>query len=137
MKKYTTTNINEAAFYATKGFKFKSKSTGWTSGEFIFEIDKDFERYRKAFWSNSKTQVNLMQWLSIRNELKYSTRNDMEAQKSIVLEGFPQRGEMYYYKQSGKAMSAFFGLGSPIHQQRKDAGNVFKTREEAMRFSNK
>jgi len=140
MKKYKTRSLNEATYLVMKGYNFKVNSIHFHSGLFTFEITGRFEEHRKAFWANSKSEVNISHWLMVRNELKNIVKQEIMGKQADKVEKpkdkspneFPMSGQRYWYKDSiGIVRVIVFGYGIPEHVERKNAGKCYQTREEA------
>lgn len=145
MKKYTTNNLDEAAYLVLKGHDFKLKGKSWTNTDFTFEVNKTLIKHKRAFWSNHATQVYLAQWLLVRTQLKYASRSQIikPLKKKIDKDTinkmeyiWPESGDPYWFTTGNRVASSVFGRKNVAHTYRKAMGNCYRTKSQAQKALN-
>ena len=128
---YKTNNLDLAAYLVTKGNAPKVKYIHTTMGEFIFA--GDLTKQAAKFYSG-EAQVNLLKFIANRLMLKKALV-DNGTKVGIIRKTTNKYAELvgskyWYLDTNNNPVMAVFGK-QVIHSERKDAGNVYATLEEA------
>lgn len=131
---FSTKHIDESAYLAIKGHRYKVRRLSEFAGEWLFPFSEKLERDRKQYWSGNP-MVNVHRWVSVRSimkrELKTSTLYRRPIRRVKVNTGEMLVGQKYYYiNDSNNIIPQEWGK-SPMHQERFDAGRAFLSQMEA------
>lgn len=134
MRKFTTTNIDEAAVLCAYGYRCQIRRIGIRLSQFRFKLDEPGEKIVRNF-ANGKLKIHIGMYQYHRMTLKHHTRQlfierDTPAPKPVVQAEGMKNGEHYYYVENGKVLTNMWAPRDP-HMLRLQKRNVFRTLEDA------
>lgn len=137
MKKHKTSNIEEAAYYAVKGNRYRLTRVNDVS-VWTFDDTDSLRKNHRQFWGGV-SEVNLHKWLSIRNLMVRELPLPVEAAEKPKTRTFntdwrPSKGGTYWYvTEKGTLDSRVYG-DADCHKKCFDTGNVFRTEIEGYNY---
>lgn len=128
-----TTNIDCAAYLLCKGISpLRVKRLAHKYAQFFFPNTKSVLEIMDKFL-RGRGEVNIGHYLYNRGTLKIMVdqhplrfKSEKQENGKVLINGMP-----YFYIFDGKVATNIYGLGSPIHKERAETGNLFYSRQEA------